>query len=229
MNMPTHLDILVTGGTGYIGQHLIPRLLARGHRVRVLARQSSLGRVPSGASAVLGDALDADSVAAALRPGDTVIHLVGTPHPSPTKADQFDRVDLMSIRCTVAAAKRVAIAHLVYVSVAQPAPVMAHYLWVRSLGEAMIREASLTASIIRPWYVIGPGRWWPKLIAPLYKLAEMIPFTRETAERLGLVTIEQFIAAMVREVENPPARGQRRIDVPAIRRAKLANGDGAHG
>lgn len=219
--MATQIDILVTGGTGYIGQHLIPLLISRGHHVRVLARASSLNRVPAGATAVVGDALDADSVAAALRSDDSVIHLVGTPHPSPTKADQFDRIDLMSIRCTVAAAKRVGISHLVYVSVAQPAPVMAHYLWVRSLGETMIREAGLTASIVRPWYVLGPGHWWPKAVQPLYKLAEMIPATRATAERLGLVTIEQFVTAMVREVENPPTRGQRRIvDVPAIRRAR---------
>jgi len=225
--MVTQLDILVTGGTGFIGQYLVPLLIGRGHRVRVLTREGSVSRVPTGATPLVGDALNADSIAAALRPGDTVIHLVGTPHPSPAKADQFDRVDLMSIRCTVEAAKRTAISHLVYVSVAQPAPVMAHYLWVRSLGEAMIREAALTASIVRPWYVLGPGHWWPKLIAPFYKLAEMIPPLRATAERLGLVTIEQFVTAMVREAENPPPRGQRRIiDVPAIRQARLGAGNG---
>ena len=181
-----------------------------------------MARIPAGATAVIGDALNEDSIAGALRAGDTVIHLVGTPHPSPTKADQFDRVDLMSIRCTVGAAKRAGIDHLVYVSVAQPAPVMAHYLWVRSLGEAMIREAELTASILRPWYVLGPGHWWPKVIAPLYRLAEMIPATRASAERLGLVTIEQCVTALVREAENPPRTGQRRIiDVPGIRQAHL--------
>ena len=226
--MPTPVDILITGGTGFIGRHLIPLLIERGHRVRVLVREGSFARVPAGARAIMGDALNADSVAAALRQDDTVVHLVGTPHPSPSKADQFDRVDLMSIRCSVEAAKRAGISHLVYVSVAHPAPIMAHYLWVRSLGETMIREAGLTASIVRPWYVLGPGRWWPKLITPFYKLAEMVPLTRVTAERLGLVSIEQFITAMVREVENPPARGQRRIlDVPAIRRARLADGYGA--
>jgi len=226
--MPTPLDILVTGGTGFIGQHLVPKLLSRGHRVRLLVRQASLARVPAGASGVVGDALSADSIGAMIRPGDTMIHLVGTPHPSPTKADQFDRVDLMSIRCSVEAAKRAGISHLVYVSVAQPAPVMAHYLWVRSLGETMIREAGLTASIVRPWYVLGPGRWWPKLITPFYKLAEMVPLTRATAERLGLVSIEQFVTALVREVEYPPGRGQRRIiDVPAIRRARLADAHAA--
>ena len=218
----TPLDVLVTGGTGYIGRNLIPLLLARGHRVRVLTRAESAQRVPAGATSVVGDALSDDSIATALHAGDTLIHLVGTPHPTPSKADQFEKVDLISIRASVNAAQRVKIRHLVYVSVAQPAPIMQAYLWVRSLGEAMIREARLTATIVRPWYVLGPGRRWPKVIMPLYKLAEAIPATRATAERLGLVTIEQFVNAMVSGAENPPASGQQRIvDVPGIRNAHL--------
>jgi len=218
----TPLDILVTGGTGYIGRNLIPLLLARGHRVRVLTRAESAQRVPAGATSVVGDALSDDSIATAFHAGDTLIHLVGTPHPTPSKADQFEKVDLISIRASVNAAQRVKIRHLVYVSVAQPAPIMQAYLWVRSLGEAMIREARLTATIVRPWYVLGPGRRWPKVIMPLYKLAEAIPATRATAERLGLVTIEQFVNAMVSGAENPPASGQQRIvDVPGIRNAHL--------
>ena len=181
------LDILITGGTGYVGRHLIPRLVARGHRVRVLARAASVQRVPAEAATVIGDALDASSVGAALKAGDTIIHLVGTPHPSPSKAEQFEKVDLVSIRATVSAAKLVDCKQLIYVSVAQPAPIMQAYLWVRALGEAMIREAGLTATIVRPWYVLGPGHWWPKALVPLYKLLETIPATRtgRAAARIG--------------------------------------------
>ncbi|HEY1235613.1 MAG TPA: epimerase, partial [Candidatus Binatia bacterium] len=126
---------------------------------------------------------------------------------------------------SVNAARRVGIDHLVYVSVAHPAPIMQAYLWVRTLGETMIREAGITATILRPWYVLGPGRQWPKLILPLYKLAELFPGTRSTAERLGFVTIEQLMTAMISAAENPPIRGQRRIiDVPAIKRARLVKG-----
>lgn len=220
--MPIPLDILVTGGTGFIGQNLIPVLITRGHRVRVLTRAESVARVPTSAPAVIGDALSEESVAAALRPGDTLIHLVGTPHPSPSKAEQFEKVDLVSIRATVNAARRIKPSQLVYVSVAQPAPIMQAYLWVRALGESMIREAGLTATIVRPWYVLGPGRRWPKLIVPLYRLAKLFPASRATAERLELVTIEQFINALVSAAENPPTAGQQRIvEVPGIKRARL--------
>ena len=218
--MSKAIDLLVTGGTGYVGRHLIPALLARGHRVRALARETSLARVPEGAEAVVGDALDADSVAAALRPDDTVVHLVGTPHPTPAKAKQFEEIDLASIRATVNAARRVGIGHLVYVSVAQPAPVMRAYLWVRGLGETMIKEAGFTATILRPWYVLGPGHRWPIVLLPIYKIAECFPSTRDSAERLGFVTIDQMASALVHAVENPPDGGKIRIiDVPAIRRA----------
>jgi nucleoside-diphosphate-sugar epimerase len=213
---------MVTGGTGYIGRHLIPVLLARGHRIRVLTRPDSVKRVAAGAETIIGDALDAESVAAAFKAGESVIHLVGTPHPSPAKAAQFKNIDLVSIRATVAAAKKSAIDDLVYISVAQPAPIMREYLWVRALGEAMINEAALTATIIRPWYVLGPGHWWPKALLPFYAVADLIPATRPSAERLGLVTIEQMVRAIVSAVENPPQRGRQRIvDVPGIRRARL--------
>jgi uncharacterized protein YbjT (DUF2867 family) len=56
-----------------MGQRLVPALLARGHRVRVLARASSAGRVPPGASAVIGDALDASSFRDTIGPSDTLV------------------------------------------------------------------------------------------------------------------------------------------------------------
>jgi len=213
------LDVFVTGGTGYLGRSLILELVARGHRVRALTRESSIARVPAGAEAIVGNALDGRSVTAALKPGDTVVHLVGTPHPNPTKVKEFEEVDLASVRATVAAAQRVGISQLIYVSVAQPAPVMKAYLWVRMLGETMIKEARLTATVVRPWYILGPGHRWPALLIPLYKIAEMIPATSAIAERLGLVTIEQMVSALAHAVENPPWQGKIRIlDVPAIRR-----------
>jgi uncharacterized protein YbjT (DUF2867 family) len=214
--------VLVTGATGYIGQRLIPALLARGHAVRALARTGSRDRVPAGAEVVVGDALDPASVTAAARAGDTLVHLVGTPHPSPAKAAQFRRVDLPSVAASVAAARDRGAAHVVYVSVAQPAPAMKAFLAVRAEGEAMIRGAGLTATFVRPWYVLGPGHRWPLLLVPVYALARAVPRTRDAAIRLGLVTIDQMIAALVHAIEDPPPAGTARIvDVPAIRASRV--------
>jgi uncharacterized protein YbjT (DUF2867 family) len=215
-DMPAR-DVLITGGTGYIGRPLAAALCASGHRVRTLARDASLDRVTAG-DAFAGDPLNADSIQRALVPGATLVHLVGTPHPSPAKAPLFLAVDLASIQASVAAASGALVAHLVYVSVAHPAPVMHAYIDARTRGEAAIAGAGLTASILRPWYVLGPGHRWPMLLLPFTRLAEMFPPTRATAQRLGFVTLDQMIAALVHEVENPPPTGTRCIvDVPAIR------------
>jgi uncharacterized protein YbjT (DUF2867 family) len=211
-------DVLITGGTGYMGSRLTSALLGRGHRVRVLTRPASTVRVPPGAAAIPGDALDPASVAAALRPADVLVHLVGTPHPGPSKAEEFRRVDLPSIAASVDAVRRVGAQQLVYVSVAQPAPVMKAYVAVRAAGEQLIRDAKLTATILRPWYVLGPGHRWPLLLLPVYGLAGLIPAVRDGARRLGLVTLSQMTAALVHAVENSPARGMVRIvGVPEIR------------
>ena len=182
-------------------------------------RPESVGRAPAGVTAVVGNALDASTFAAAVTPADTIVHLVGTPHPSPSKAAEFQRVDLPSVRASVEAARRAQAAHLVYVSVAHPAPVMHAYIEVRSAGERAITEAGLTATILRPWYVLGPGHRWPYVLLPFYLLARLIPSKRESALRLGLVTLRQMVDALVRAVENPaPAGSVRIVEVPEIRR-----------
>lgn len=215
---PFARDVLVTGGTGYLGRPLSAALADRGHRVRVLCRPGSSVRVAPSARAIEGNALDASSVRDALVAGATLVHLVGTPHPSPAKAAEFERVDLASIRASVQSARDGGAAHLVYVSVAHPAPVMRAYIDVRRRGEEAIADAGLTATILRPWYVLGPGHRWPVVFLPVARLLEWFPATRDTARRLGFVTLAQMVAALVRAVEAPPAPGDRRIvDVPAIR------------
>lgn len=215
--MTTQRDVLVTGGTGYIGRGLIPALAGRGHRVRALARRQSVDRVPAGALAVVGDALDSHSLLTALRPMDTLVHLIGTPHPGPSKAAEFLRVDLASAKAAAMAAQTAGVSHFVYVSVAQPAPVMAAYVAARAAGEKAIADAGLTATVLRPWYVIGPGHRWPLLLVPFYAVAELVPAWRDGARRLGLVTLGQMTDALVRAVENPPPPGSSRVvDVTAI-------------
>ena len=186
----------------------------------MLTRPESVARVASGAIPVVGDALDASSFQHELRAGDTLVHLVGTPHPSPVKTAEFRRVDLPSILASVTAARHAGAAHVVYVSVAQPAPMMHAYISVRAQGEAALAASGLTTTVLRPWYVLGPGHWWPLALVPLYTLARLIPATRAGAERLGLVRLDQMVSALVRAVEQPPAPGTiALVDVQGIRAA----------
>jgi uncharacterized protein YbjT (DUF2867 family) len=213
--------VFVTGGTGYIGRPLIEALLSHQHDVHALARAGREEAIPAGARAVTGDALDAATFAHAIPRGATLVHLVGTPHPNPAKAAEFARVDLGSIRASAAAAAASYAAHIVYVSVARPAPLMRSYIAAREQGEAAVAATGIAHTFVRPWYVLGPGHYWPYALVPLYAIARMFPPTREQAIRLGLVTLKQIVAALVASVETPPQGTANIVDVPAISRATL--------
>ncbi len=210
------MNVFLTGGTGYMGRSLIPELLQRGHRVRALARQGSQHKLPAGCEAILGEARDAASFAARVAPADVFVQLVGVPHPSPAKAERFRTVDLASVRASVHAAALARVPHFVYVSVAHPAPAMHAYIAARAEGEDSIRQAGLRATILRPWYVLGPGHRWPIALLPAYWMMERLPRSRDTARRLGLVTLPQMVRALVRAVEQP-SDTVRVVEVPEIR------------
>ena len=211
------LKVFVAGGTGYLGRPLIERLLNKGHIVRALVRRGSEHKLPRDAEPVY----ERDVTGC-----NTFVHLIGVPKPSPLKARQFREIDLPQALASIDAAKAGGIAHFIYVSVAHPAPVMRAYIEVRQECERALAQASAESgmrhTILRPWYILGPGHWWPYALVPVYKLMEALPSTCESALRLGLVTHAQMIGALEAAVYNPPplssASQARIVSVPDIRR-----------
>jgi uncharacterized protein YbjT (DUF2867 family) len=209
--------VFITGGTGYIGSNLIPVLTEREHRVRVLVRPGSKAKLPAGCEVVSGNALDGNSYRQLIRPADTFIHLVGTPNPLQAEVADLRAIDLVAVREAASACAEVGVPHFIYLSVARPAPAKKDLVAVRAECEQMIAEHHLNATILRPWSLLTPERRWPlQLLLALYKLGEWIPFTRAAALRLGPVTLDQLILALVEAVESP-VLGTRIVEVPEIR------------
>lgn len=185
--------------------------------MRALARESSQDRLPPGCEAVIGNPLGGAILTDGMRGSDTVVQLIGVPKPAPWKGAQFRAVDLAAGRASIDAAKEAGVEHFVYVSVAQPAPIMKYYIDVRRECEDRLLASGLHATILRPWYILGYGHWWPLALQPVYWLMERIPATTASAHRLGLVTLEQMLTTLVWAVEHPPD-SPRVIDVQEIRR-----------
>jgi uncharacterized protein YbjT (DUF2867 family) len=213
-------QVFITGATGYMGQRLVPLLMQRGHTVKAVVRRGSETKAPKGVELLVADPLETDSYTKAISPDDTFIHLIGVSRPSPAKAKQFRAIDFVSAQVAIEAAREADVKHFVYLSVAHPAPTMQAYIDVRKECEVTIRKRGLTATILRPWYVLGPGHRWPHALLPFYWVAERLPMTRDSAQRLGLVTLQQMLNALVWSVENPPA-GVRVLEVPEIRAAAI--------
>jgi len=210
--------IAIAGSTGFIGRALVVALVARGMHVTSIMRPGTESRLPAGADCIVADPLDRATFLDAIRGFDAFVQLIGTPSPSPAKAEEFRRVDGGAGKEGAWACKEAGIPHYVYLSVPLDIPVMKAYVAVRAEVEALITSLGLTASIIRPYYVLGPGRRWPYLVMPLLWIGRLIPGISRLARSMVFNTREQVVQAIVRAIEQPPTG----IDVWNANRIKRA-------
>ena len=94
---------------------------------------------------------------------------------------------------------------------------MRAYVDVRARAEALLRESGVPHTVLRPWYVVGPGHRWAYALIPLYWYWNAKAATRDTAQRLGLLTLDQMLSALTWAVDTAGAEN-RLLEVPAIRR-----------
>ena len=106
---------LVTGGTGFIGQHLVSALVARGRDVRVLDRRSPLCAT-AGVDYVSGSVLDSGLVDEALHDADEVYHLAGLPGMWLPKKGDFHAVNFQGTEVVIAAARKRGVARFLHCS-----------------------------------------------------------------------------------------------------------------
>jgi uncharacterized protein YbjT (DUF2867 family) len=212
-------QVFITGATGYMGTRLTKQLLSKGHQVTALVRKGSEHKVAAGPAIITGDPFDAATFRHSVHPGSVFVQLLGVAHPSPRKAQQFREIDLRSLEASADAAADAGVSHFIYVSVAMgPGRLMYAYRQVRREGENYCLRKQLHCTFIRPWYVLGPGHWWPILLLPFYGLAEIVPSWRKQARAKALVTINQMLDALMIAIEAIPSP-LRILEIKDIRSA----------
>jgi len=215
--------VFITGATGYIGTRLIKLLTSKGHHVIALVRKGSEHKVPAGVEVVVGNPFEAQTFQQYIPVGCVFVQLLGVPHPSPKKAKQFKEIDLRSVKASADAASVAGALHFIYISVAMtPSKLMQAYQEVRKEGEKYCLSKTFNCTFIRPWYVLGPGHWWPVSLLPFYGLAEIVPSWRKKARAMALVTINQILNTLVNVTENEPLP-LRILEVKDIRRTTSEN------
>ena len=147
--------LAITGGTGFVGGHVIDRAIAAGHRVRALTRRPQPER-PAVAwiDGSLGDAPSLDRLVAS---ADAVIHIAGVVN-APDRAG-FAEGNIDGTRAIVAAATENAhIARFVHVSsLAAREPGLSNYGWSKAEAEHPVAASTLAWDMVRPPAIYGPG------------------------------------------------------------------------
>jgi uncharacterized protein YbjT (DUF2867 family) len=147
---------LVTGATGYIGGHLVPVLLERGHTVRALARNPDrLARKPwrDDIEVARGDLGDTESLTAAFEGIDVVYYLV---HSMGSSSD-FVREEERSANNVVAAAKRAGVTRFVYLSGLHPDGELSPHLQSRTAVGDILIDSGIETVVLQAGIVIGSG------------------------------------------------------------------------
>lgn len=218
------VKIFLTGGTGFVGIHVVAALRARGHTVVCLARDPrKAATVFDGAppACLAGDLTDSNALRRGCTDTDAVVHLAGLTS-AKSRAELF-ATNADGTRTLVEAARAVgsSVRRFVYVSsLAAAGPVtngvipsggeeagpVSDYGRSKLAGEGPVRELALDWTILRPPAVYGP---WDREFLRLFAIAKrgIAPMFGDGSQRLSLVFAPDLADAIVACIEHPPPRG----------------------
>jgi uncharacterized protein YbjT (DUF2867 family) len=149
--------ILVTGGTGFVGQEVVRKLLALGYPVRLLARHPHrAGPFPAGSRVeiVQGDALRPETLPAAMKDVAAVIHLIGII--AETSQVTYEQAHTEATRNVLAAAKAAGVTRWIQMSAIGTRPfASSRYHLTKWEAEKLVRNSGLDWTILRPSLVYG--------------------------------------------------------------------------
>ena len=204
------MNVLIAGGTGFIGRRVVDELLAKGgHRILVMTRDPARTRPKAGVEYIRGDVTDPASLESATRGVDVVVHTVQFPnHPveNPRKGWTYEQVDGDGTGRMATAAAKNGVKRFVYLGGAGTRPGRTEP-WFRAKERA---EAAITASgmeyvILRPSWIYGPDdRSMNKFVA-FVKYLPVVPVIGSGQERVQALHVEDVGKVVAAAVDEPDA------------------------
>ncbi len=201
--------VLVAGGTGFIGSHIVRRLVARGHRVIVLSRNPQAAGAPAGAEVRRGDVRDATSLRQAMAGVEAVVATVQFPnHPveNARRGHTYMAVDAEGTERLVAAAKAAGVKRFVYLSGAGTRPGQtAPWFLAKLRAEKAVSESEIPFTIFRPSWVYGPTDRTLNRFVAFARYLPFIPVLGNGRTRVQPVFVNDLAEAVALSVEMPRA------------------------
>jgi uncharacterized protein YbjT (DUF2867 family) len=166
------MRILVTGGTGVIGEGAIPELIARGHSVRLLSRNAEEdARQWKGVEAFPGNVSDPETLRGAADQCDAILHIAGIVAETPPDVT-FAKVNVEGTRHILDEAQRAGATRFIFVSSLGADIGKSDYHRSKREAEELVRSSPLQWTIVRPGNVYGPG---DEVISTMLKMVRALP------------------------------------------------------
>jgi uncharacterized protein YbjT (DUF2867 family) len=190
--------LAVTGGTGFVGEHLLRMALDAGYEVRALTRGK---KTPGSAIAWIEGALDRpDSLAALAEGADAVIHIAGLI--SGGKA-AFEAVNVAGTAAMIDAARATGVRRFIHISsLAAREPELSHYGQSKARAEKLVAASGLDWTILRPPAVYGPG---DRETLELFKMAKRGLVALPPKGRFSLLHVEDLCRLILASIDEPDA------------------------
>jgi uncharacterized protein YbjT (DUF2867 family) len=201
--------ILVTGGTGFVGRHVVHAVVERGERVRCLVRDPADAGARElrdrGAEIVHGDMTDAGSLRGAVEGCSAVVHLVAIRQGRP---EQFERIMVRGTRDLVAAAQEAGVRRFVLMSalgVSEDTKDLVPYYGAKWEQDRMVQASGFEWVVFRPSFVFGREGGLLPTFARMARLAPVTPIVGSGTQRIQPIWVEDVAAFFAGAVRAPEA------------------------
>ena len=211
----TPLRISVLGGTGFVGQALVERLVADGHDVTVISRNHARHlerQLPPNAAIRDCDEYDPAALANALRGSNVAINLVGILNETGgfgrnDSGRGFQRAHVELTRALLAACNEAGVTRLLQMSALNAGRGRSHYLRTRGEAEDLLKASTLDWTIFQPSVIFGPGDGLFCRFAALLKIAPVLPLARASA-KFAPVFLGDVVEAFRRALSDAASKRQ---------------------
>ena len=193
--------VFVTGGTGFVGGHVVRALLAHGFMVRCLVRPGSERRLPELPSIdrVPGDVLRPEGLATAAAGCDAVVHLVGIIRERRSRGITFERLHVQATLNMLAIAKEAGIPRYLQMSaLGTRSGSRAIYHQTKWRAEEAVRRSGTDWTIFRPSIIFGRGDEFISLLARMIRRLPLVPVLGDGRYRLQPIAVEHVAEGFAR-------------------------------
>lgn len=193
--------ILVTGGTGFVGSHLIKRMRQEGLPVRAIVRDLDKAWALNnlGVDVVKGDVSDTDSLEKATIGVERIIHLVGIIQEA--AGATFQRVHVDGTRNLLEAARKSGVRHFFYQSALGTRPnAKSEYHKSKWAAEELVRASGISFTILRPSLIYGPGDQFTIRLSEMIRLSPVLPIIGSGRSKVQPIFIDDVATCIMTAV-----------------------------